>query len=240
MKTAIVVQARVGSGRLPGKVLKPLGPRTVLEEVLRRCTAVPGADIVVCAVPDGSADEPVVCLAQSVGATVVRGPEADVRARYLLAADAVGADVVLRVTSDCPLIDPELCAAVLTARAAAGADYCANNMPPSFPHGLDCEAFTVSALRRAADADGPDGDREHVTPWLRRSDGIARAALVGPGGAFAGQRWTLDWPEDLDFLRAAVDLADERDRFVPWFDLASRLAARPDLLAINSARRQAR
>ena len=240
MKTAVVVQARVGSGRLPGKVLKPLGPRTVLEQVLRRCAAVAGADIVVCAVPDGAADEPVAHLAQSAGVVVVRGPEADVRARYLLAADAVGADVILRVTSDCPLIDPALCAAVLTARAAAGADYCANNIPPSFPHGLDCEAFTASALRRATVSDGPDGDREHVTPWLRRSDGVARAAVVGPGGAFAGQRWTLDWPEDLDFLRAAVELAGEREWTVPWFDLAARLAARPDLLAINSARRQAR
>ncbi|MBL8833909.1 MAG: glycosyltransferase family protein [Rhodospirillales bacterium] len=240
MKTAVVVQARVGSSRLPGKVLKPLGPRTVLEEVLRRCAAVPGAGIVVCAIPDGAAAEPIARLAQAAGAVVVRGPEADVRARYLLAADAVGADIVLRVTSDCPLIDPELCAAVLATRAAAGADYCANNMPPSFPHGLDCEAFTTPALRRAVASDGSDDDREHVTPWLRRSEGISRAALVGPGGAFAGQRWTLDWPEDLDFLRAAVDLAGERDHFVPWFDLAARLAARPDLLAINSVRQQAR
>jgi spore coat polysaccharide biosynthesis protein SpsF len=234
--TAIVVQARMGSTRLPGKVLMALGPHTVLEEVLRRCKAVAGADIVVCAVPDEAVDDALVPVAKAAGATVVRGSTLDVRARYLAAAEAVEADVVLRVTSDCPLIDPAVCAAVLAVRAAAGADYCANNMPASFPHGLDCEAFTVDALRRAAVSVGPDSDREHVTPWLRRAPEISRAAVVGPGGPAANLRWTLDWPEDLRFFRAAMSLLAPADRIAPWTVLARSLADHPEITAINASR----
>lgn len=240
MTTAVVVQARMGSSRLPGKVLMALGLHTVLEEVLRRCAAVAGADIVVCAIPDDPADAVLGPIAEAAGAMVVRGSTLDVRARYLTAAEAAKADVVLRVTSDCPLIDPALCAAVLAVRAAAGADYCANNMPPSFPHGLDCEAFTTEALRRAARSEGPDGDREHVTPWLRRAPEISRAAVVGPGGALAHARWTLDWPEDLAFLRAAAALQDSPPAIAPWSVLAARLAERPDIVALNAARQAAR
>jgi glutamate-1-semialdehyde 2,1-aminomutase/spore coat polysaccharide biosynthesis protein SpsF len=238
--TAIVVQARMGSTRLPGKVLMALGPHTVLEEVLRRCVAVVGADIVVCAIPDEAADDALVPVAEAAGAMVVRGSTLDVRARYLAAAEAAKADVVLRVTSDCPLIDPALCAAVLAVRESAGVDYCANNMPPSFPHGLDCEVFTTEALRRAARSNGPDGDREHVTPWLRRAPEISRAAIVGPGGDAAHARWTLDWPEDLEFLRAAAALIKPPPAIAPWTNLVARLADRPDIVALNAARHAAR
>ncbi len=99
---------------------------------------------------------------------VFRGDEHDVLGRYLGAARAVDADVILRVTSDCPLIDPRLCAAVIEARADTQADYAANNMPRLFPHGLDCEAFTRAGLEQAASDATEAYDREHVTPWLRR------------------------------------------------------------------------
>lgn len=236
MTTAVVVQARMGSSRLPGKVLQKLGRHTVLEEVLRRCAAVVGADLVVCAIADEAADAALVPVAEAAGAMVVRGSTRDVRARYLAAAEAAKADVVLRVTSDCPLIDPAVCAAVLAVREAAGVAYCANNMPASFPHGLDCEAFTTEALRRAARSDGPDGDREHVTPWLRRAPEISRAAVAGPGGDLAHARWTLDWPEDLAFLRAVEGLLDPPPAIAPWHVLAARLAARPDIVALNASR----
>ncbi len=167
MKTAIIVQARHSSQRLPGKVLLSLGPRTVLEEVLRRCFAVKNADVVVCATSDQPEDAPVAELAASTGAHVFRGPLDDVLKRYRLAAESVSADAVLRVTADCPLIDPILCAEVIATREAASADYCANNMPPSFPHGLDCEAFTYAALVRADENAMDNHAREHVTPWLR-------------------------------------------------------------------------
>jgi len=202
MKTAVIVQARAKSTRLPGKVLLPLGKRTVLSEVLNRCAAIPGADLVCCAIPEGNEDDAVAAEAEAAGARVVRGDEHDVLARYLKAARALDADVVLRVTSDCPLIDPALCGEVLAERARASADYACNNMPRSFPHGLDCEAFTTSALALADIHASTPREREHVTPWLRESHEISRTAIDGPWGAAARHRWTLDHPEDYDFLRA--------------------------------------
>lgn len=234
MTTAIVVQARMGSTRLPGKVLKPLAGHTVLEEVLLRCRAIPGADVVVCAIPDDAADDTLIAPAQRAGAVVTRGSGSDVLQRYRRAADQVGADVVMRVTSDCPLVDPALCGEVLALRAARNVDYAANNMPPGFPHGLDCEAFTSAALRRADDSARDPYEREHVTPWLRTHGSVSRAALPGPGGALAEQRWTLDFPEDYDFLTSLFAHLRERRE---WRAVLHVTQAHPELLALNAARR---
>lgn len=235
MTTAVIVQARLGSSRLPGKVLKPLARGTVLEEVLRRCRAIPGADLVVCAVPEDGKDDPVVAEALRCGAIVTRGSETDVLDRYLQASKAVGADVVMRVTSDCPLIDPEVCGAVLDLRAAEGADYACNNMPPSFPHGLDCEAFTRDALELAwRQAIAPE-DREHVTPWLRRAPEIRRAVLAGPGGNFAHLRWTLDFPEDYSFLKEVFGLLPSSPALPGWKEVLALLVEHPAILELNAA-----
>lgn len=238
MTTAIIVQARLGSSRLPGKVLKPLARSTVLEEVLRRCRAIPGADLVVCAVPEGGKDDPVAAEARRCGAIVTRGSETDVLDRYLQASKAVGADVVMRVTSDCPLIDPEVCGAVLDLRTAEGADYACNNLPPSFPHGLDCEAFTRDALELAwREVIAPE-DREHVTPWLRRAPEIRRAVLAGPGGDLVYLRWTLDFPEDYDFFKAVFALMPPPPAIPAWQELATLLKHHPEIAAINSQQGQ--
>ena len=234
MPTAIIVQARVGSSRLPGKVLKPLAGGTVLAEVLRRCRAIPGADLVVCAVPEGEKDDPVAEEAQRCGAIVTRGSESDVLHRYLQASRAVGADVVMRVTSDCPLIDPGVCGAVLDLRAEKNADYACNNLPPSFPHGLDCEAFTRDALELAwREAIAPE-DREHVTPWLRRAPEIRRAVLAGPGGDLVHQRWTLDFPEDYDFFKAVFALLPSKPAIPDWKTILELLSTNLHLEKINS------
>jgi spore coat polysaccharide biosynthesis protein SpsF len=192
MKTACVVQARLGSSRLPAKVLLPLpNGVSVLEEVLMRCWRIPGIDQVVAAIPDTPEND---ILLDFVGddAVVVRGPEHDVLARYAKAAEAVGADTIMRVTSDCPLIDPEVCGQVLKRRAEGGYAYTCNNMPPSFPIGFDAEAFTIGILRHANETATDPVDREHVTPMMRRiatgADGINVASEVERSHL----RWTLD------------------------------------------------
>lgn len=200
MTTAVVVQARMGSSRLPGKVMRKLGGRTVLEEVLRRCAMIRGADAVVCAVPDEAASAQLEDVARSCRAQVFRGSEADVLSRYRGAAEAAKADVVMRVTSDCPLIDPVVCSDVLALRAREHVDYAANNLTRTFPHGLDCEAFTLDALIEADAATDEPYDREHVTPWLRRAEHLTRANLAASDPRLADERWTLDHPEDLEFL----------------------------------------
>jgi len=231
-RTAVVVQARMGSTRLPGKVLMDLAGRTVLDHVLSRCQAIPGVDAVICATTVKPDDDPVAAEAERLGASVFRGDEADVLGRYLGAARSAEADVVLRVTSDCPLIDPEVCRAVLDLRAREDADYAANNTPPSWPHGLDCEAFTVAALAKAdAETDEPY-DREHVTPWLRHTPGLRRANLPKPGRPEPDRRWTLDTPDDLAGLRRLFARLPG-DRIAGWEEA---LAASADIAELAVAR----
>ena len=238
MTVAIIVQARFGSSRLPGKVLLPLGAGTVLAEVLRRCRAVPGVDVVCCAVPHGQLDDAVAEIAADAGAEVSRGSETDVLDRYWQAARQLGADLVMRVTSDCPLIDPALCGQVL-ALVGPGVDYASNNMPPGFPHGLDCEAFPAQALAEAAAKATDAGDREHVTPWLRRSDPARLRALAGPGGDLVRHRWTLDYPEDYVFLRRLFRrLPGGPSGAIPDWRQTLAVAQDPALMRINESRHQ--
>ena len=233
MRRLAIVQARFGSSRLPGKVMLTLDGRSVLAEVLRRCLSIPGIDGVCCAIAEGFAADMLAHEARSVGAEAFIGPEQDVLARYLGAARQFKAGEILRVTSDCPLIDPDVCAAVLDRRRDTDADYVANNFAPGFPHGLDCEAFTMEALERSAALAVAPYDREHVTPLLRRSGDFRQEALQAADARFADFRWTLDYPEDYAFFHAVFRmLGDDRPG---WIELAERLAA-TDLPAINEGR----
>lgn len=235
-RTAIIVQARFGSSRLPGKILQQLNGRSVLAHDIGRLQRVVGVDAVVIATTDNPNDDAIAAHAAACGATVFRGDEQDVLARYLGAARAVHADIVMRVTSDCPLIDPDICGAVLALRAEANADYAANNMPRLFPHGLDCEAFTRAALERAAVEATDPYDREHVTPWMRRQPGLRRANLTGPGWPANQQRWTLDFPADLAFFQAVFEHLPA-NRLLSWQEVLSLLGRRPELQNANRKHR---
>lgn len=238
MRTAAIVQARVGSSRLPGKVLSELGGKSVLAHVLDRCRRIRSVDIVICAVPDSAASAPVEEIAQRCGATVYRGSERDVLDRYLGAARRADADVVLRVTSDCPLIDPEICDRVIRLRMQSKADYASNNLERSFPHGLDCEAFTADALAQAAERARLPEEREHVTPWLRRAEHLQRVNLPSGDPALAEHRWTLDYPEDLLFFRALFDRMPAAAR-ADMQEIVAFLGRNPDIPALNAMRRSA-
>jgi spore coat polysaccharide biosynthesis protein SpsF len=227
----VIVQARVGSSRLAGKILLPLGNGSALVSVLTRCARIAGIDAVVCAVPDDVSSEPIEAVARSCGAVLFRGSERDVLDRHHQAARKMGASVVMRVTSDCPLIDPALCGEVLAALETTGADYVCNNMPPLWPHGLDCDAFPAEHLARAAREATSAYDREHVTPWLRRH--LRTVNLDGPGGGLEHHRWTLDYPEDYALFRALWDVLGERaGEASPW-ECVGALAAHPEIVALN-------
>jgi spore coat polysaccharide biosynthesis protein SpsF len=173
-----------------------------LEVVLGRCKLIPGVDVVVCAIPELPRDDVLIAPAERAGAVIVRGSETDVLSRYVKAAAVVAATEVMRVTSDCPLIDPQVCDAVLQLRAREGADYASNILERTFPKGLDCEAFTTAALAEAAAKANEPADREHVTEWLIRAPHLKRANLQSGNPELARLRWTLDYPEDLAFMRA--------------------------------------
>lgn len=234
MRTIVIIQARFASTRLPGKTMLSLGSRSVLAEVVARCRAIAGIDAVCCAISEGFGHDILTEEALRAGALVSIGSDSDVLARYHAAARASAADVILRVTSDCPLIDPVVCAAVLAQRAAQGLDYCANNRPPSFPHGLDCEAFSRAALERNAAAAHTAYDHEHVTPYMAREPGFQRGFLAAEDAVYARQRWTLDYPEDYQFLwHLHRRLNGARP---PWRAVAALVAGDPALVALNAAR----
>lgn len=200
--TATIVQARMGSTRLPGKVLRRLGSKTVLAHVLERCAAIRNSDVVCCAVADGADSDLVAEEAKRCGAVVYRGSETDVLSRYHDAARSISADVVLRVTSDCPLIDPEVCAQVIDLRAREAADYACNNMPRTWPHGLDCEAFPFESLSRANREAQNGEEREHVGPYMRNHPASRKANLPALEPGLSDHRWTLDTERDWAFFEA--------------------------------------
>lgn len=183
------------STRLPGKMMLSLGGKTVIYHVLSACKMIQGVDMVVCAVPDDGHSAPIKREALMLGVRVSVGSEHDVLSRYHQAALAVNTDVIMRVTGDCPLIDPEICARVL-ALMEDGVDYASNVDPRGWPKGLDCETFTFDALDRAHKESDDPYDREHVTPWMRRN--LFCVNLEGDGDP--NLRWTLDTLDDYLFL----------------------------------------
>lgn len=236
MTFAVIVQARMGSSRCPGKVMMDLGGEPFLKRCLDRCDRIPGTDFVVVAVPDLPQDDPVADAAASWGYAVVRGSEKDVLSRYAKAAREMQADAVMRVTSDCPMIDPEICGETIRFWQESGADYGCNNMPPGFPHGLDCEVFDADALYAADELATDPYEREHVTPWIRTNPKMKRSSVKGPGQGIQTLRWTLDHPEDVEMFRAIYAEMGDAAPFASTADYLALCMRRPDIPAINAMR----
>lgn len=225
-KTVVIVQARMRSTRLPAKVLLPLPTgRCVLHEVLERCNSIPGVDEVCVAVPDSDESTHLLRAIPPI-ATISRGPEEDVLMRYYRAAVATKADIIVRITSDCPLIDPKLCAQVIEFRKRHGLAYAYNNQPTherplrgTFPAGLDCEVFTIGALCWHVENSWNEDAREHVTANLRKSVFGASNVITNPAGDFGdyqsdpGLQWSLDTIDDYmricDIFHVALGSVDD-------------------------------
>lgn len=235
-RAVAVVQARVGSTRLPGKVLRPLGGRPVLSWVLRAAQASEQVDEVVLATTDLPEDDPLAELAAAQGAGVVRGPVDDVLARYVVALHEHPAEAVVRLTADCPLVDPVLVDLVVAAwRAAPSQPYVSTTVVRTLPRGLDVELVSAAALAEL-DARATGYDRVHVTSAVHAPDSPhARTGVVVAPPA-DDLRVTLDTPEDLDLLEGLVGvLGDAPPR---WQDVVAALRERPDLVQRNAGVRQ--
>lgn len=233
MITAVIVQARIKSTRLPGKVMIDLVGQSILTHVMERCLRIKNADVVCCALPEGSENDKAAEIARKTGVEIFRGSEDDLIDRYYRAATAVKADVVVRVTSDCPLIDPKVCAAVIDLRQREGVDYACNNMPTAWPHGLDCEAFSYDLLERSLTEEKRTWAREHVSVWMRENENVTRASLPGPGGKIATQRWTIDYQEDLEFIRCLMEKFPAENKFLQYAEIEEIISKHPELLKIN-------
>lgn len=236
MRINAVIQARTGSTRLPGKALADLGGRPVLEWVIRAARTANQIDQVIVATSTAEGDDAVADLADSLGAAVVRGSEDDVLSRFVAALDAHPADAVVRLTADCPLLDPSVIDSVAGAWTAAPIhDYASTVLVRCLPRGLDVELVTAQALR-AVDRIAVGHDRVHVTSAVYADPTAYRLLGLCVMPAANDLRVTLDTPEDLILLRALV--AELPDAPPPWRDVVAILRGRPDLVAINSGVRQ--
>lgn len=237
MRATCLIQARMGSTRFPGKVVHELGGRPMLRFMLDRLETLPVERIVV-ATSDLEADDLVEKIALEAGANVFRGSERDVLGRFAGAAEAFPADLVIRLTADCPFADPEVVARALAGSEYAGSDFFSNTVIRSFPVGLDVEVMSFSALRMAADEALDPFEREHVTPFIYRRPERFRLGAFVSGRRLSHLRWTVDYPEDLDRMRQLLARLGGRTAF-SWSE-AVLTSADPadfhrDRLAMRSA-----
>ena len=231
MKVVAIVQARMGSTRLPNKVMKEIGGVPIIELLLARLSRAKEVDQIVVATSGDEKNEQLAAHVERLGYLCVRGSEDDVLKRYLDAAHASNADVVVRVTGDCPLIDPEVVNEVISRFKSVDIDYVSNTSPPTYPDGLDTEVFTLAALERAALESEDPFDHEHVTPYLRRP-GLFKTAGIAHTEDLSGLRWTVDEPADFEvvsnvFARFAPDI------HFSWKQVLQLQQNHPELFAAN-------
>lgn len=258
MKTVAILQARMNSSRLPGKVLLPLANQPMLRRVISRLQRAAHLNSILVATTTDPADDPIADFCTAHGIACYRGEPYDVLARYLGAARFAEADTIVRITADCPLIDPALVDAVILALhdPQNPLDFCANRLPPpwgrTYPIGLDVEVCTRVALERAAHEATAAHHREHVMPYLYddlppdslpKTAPIARAqtsrgfriGLLHHPEDFGTVRWTVDTPADLQALNALYTLLAHRAERANWLEILAVWQAHPELARINAA-----
>jgi glutamate-1-semialdehyde 2,1-aminomutase len=231
MKVVAIVQARMGSTRLPNKVLKPIMGKPMIELLLARLTRAKEIDEIVVATSEDSRNLPLIDAVSALGYRCYAGSENDVLDRYIQAAKMSDAEVVVRITGDCPLIDAALVDEAIRRFKVAGADYLSNAAPPSYPDGLDAEVFTFAALECASRETDKAFDREHVTPYVREADKFRKAAMQNDQD-LSGLRWTVDEPADFDVVSRVFEHFAPNIHF-SWQQVLDLQRTQPLLFASN-------
>ncbi len=231
MKTIAIVQARMGSTRFPNKVMRPINGVPMIELLLRRLAKAKRISRTILATSDNPRNQPLADHVRSLGYEVFQGSENDVLDRFYQAAKSHQPEAVVRITGDCPLIDPVLVDQVIAAYEAQGVDYLSNILPPSYPDGLDTEVFSFRALEQAArQAIKPD-DREHVTPFLRESSLFKTGNFVYEQDC-SRERWTVDEAVDFEVVAAVFSHFHPRIDF-SWLEVMTLRQAEPSLFLAN-------
>ncbi len=234
MATVAIIQARMASSRLPGKVLELFGGKTALDHCVERTRACPAIDEVIVATTTSPLDDVLADTCRQRGWRWFRGSEHDVLDRYYQAASEIGATEVVRITSDCPLNDPAVVAELIARHHAEHADYSSTSYPgPSFPLGISAEVVRFDVLERAWHEDDNPAWREHVTPFVYRHPDRFRLVGLGCEADYSHHRWTLDTPEDAILIRTLFDHFG--DRPFGWRDALAAASAHPEWQAINAA-----
>lgn len=234
MRIVAIIQARMGSSRLPNKILLDLAGEPMLVRVVNRCQRAKTLHEVVIATTTKQADEAIIEVSAERGWSCFHGSEDDVLDRYYCAALQYQADVIVRITSDCPLIEPEIVDRVVQEflDLQPGVDYASNIFPRrTFPRGLDTEVMRFDVLEQAWHKEDNPAWREHVTPYIQHNLDLFQIHGVINKVNYSYMRWTVDTPEDLAFVRRIYDHFGY-DRF-SWREVLTVLEQHPEWLEIN-------
>jgi spore coat polysaccharide biosynthesis protein SpsF len=234
MSIHCIIQARAGSTRLPGKVLIPILGKPMLQQVVERVAQSRLIDKIIIATTDNPQDDSIAALCEDHQWQYYRGSENDVLDRYYQAAQQTSATVIVRITSDCPLIDPTVLDLVVASFVSVtpAADYVSNTMVRTYPRGLDTEVFSFSALERAWIEDKAPNWREHVTPYIHQQPKLFRLHSVVNPVDYSHYRLTVDTPADMDLIQQIYQFFGENS--FTWHDVLKILAQHPDWVQINA------
>lgn len=231
MKTLAIVQARMGSTRLPQKVMMPIRGVPLIEWLLRRLSRCTQLDQIVVATSTNTNNHVLVDCVEKLGFVTSRGSEDDVLDRYYQAAKQFRPDIIVRITADCPLMDPALVDELVSAFKRSSFDYLCNINPPTYPDGLDIEVFSREALEKAWTETQDVYEREHVTPYLRES-GRFKTKNLPFEQDHSGERWTLDEPADFLVIEKVIEHFWPRDDF-GWQEVISLRQTHPLIFVAN-------
>ena len=232
-----IIQARMGSARLPGKILKDILGQPLLGHLINRLSRVRTVDNIVVATTYAQADDPVEKMCLEKGCSCFRGSENDVLDRFYQAALSYGVrdgDAIVRITGDCPLLDPEVVDNVIGLFVESEADYASNVNPPTYPDGLDVEVFTFAVLKTAWNEASLLSEREHVTPFIRDNSQRFKQANLENARDLSGLRWTVDVEEDFVFVRTVYEKLYSNNSVFTTEEVLGLLERNPELLTINS------
>ncbi len=229
-----ILQARVSSSRLPGKVLKPILGEPMLQRQIERLQSVTRIDRLVVATSDRTDDDALATLCGSIGIACYRGSLDDVLDRFYGCAVSYAPDVVVRMTGDCPLIDPQVVDSVIEYFHGNQFDYVSNSLTRTFPDGLDVEVMTFQALKRAWREASLPSEREHVTPFIYKNPDKFSVGQYVNSKDFSGLRWTVDEQVDYDFVNRVYETLYPGNRQFSMNDVLDLLNSRPELSQLNN------
>ncbi len=236
-RSVAIIQGRMSSSRLPGKILQDIAGEPMLMRVVERARHIQAVDEVVFATTIDPSDDPVEAFCRQNGVPCFRGSLPDVLDRFYQAAKVYRADTIVRLTADCPLLDPRLVDDTLALFRRTGADFAANRLPPpyrrTYPIGLDCEVCTFAALERAWIEATELHNREHVMPYLYEVKDRFKVAVLDNPQDYGSLRWTVDTPQDLELVRQVYARLGGRPDFT-WLDVLAIFEREPGLANINA------
>lgn len=232
MKVVAIVQARMGSTRFPGKVMQLINGKPLLQLLCHRLEKSKNVDQIVIAIPENEEDDELANLSDKLGYVCVRGSETDVLNRFYEAAKKTSADIIVRITGDCPVIDPRLIDSAISEFKGGEFDYFSNCNPATYPDGLDVEVFSFKTLEKCFGADLTRHEREHVTPAMRRTE-LFSVGSMRFSQDLSALRWTVDEYSDFDVIKNVYDHFSPKLDF-SWEEILELQRTNPEIFRANA------